>query len=255
MSQLSDDARRNREAWTKANAEHTDAHAAEAWSREEITWGVFGVPEATLGTLGEVDGLDVVELGCGTAYVSAWLARRGARPVGVDVTPAQLATARRCQEELGPAFPLVEASAEEVPLPSAAFDLAVSEYGASIWCDPRRWLPEAHRLLRPGGRLWFLRNSTLSILCAPDDGPPGQTLLRAQRGLGRLEWPGEPGVEWQLPHGELFRLLRRTGFDVVDLVELYPPAGARDHEYYDAFSVEWARQWPAEEIWVAEKPR
>ena len=43
--------------------------------------------------------LDVVELGCGTAYVSAWLARRGARPVGVDVTPAQLATARRWQHE------------------------------------------------------------------------------------------------------------------------------------------------------------
>ena len=151
-------------------------------------------------------------------------------------------------------FPLVEASAEDVPLPSESFDLAVSEYGASIWCDPHRWLPEAHRLLRPGGRLWFLRNSTISILCAPDEeGPPGVTLLRPQRDLGRMEWPDELGVEWQLPHGELFRLLRRTGFDVVDLVELYAPDGAGDHEYYEAFSAEWARKWPAEEIWVAVK--
>ena len=55
--------------------------------------------------LGDVDGLDVVELGCGTAYVSAWLARRGARPVGVDVTPAQLATARRCQERVRARLP------------------------------------------------------------------------------------------------------------------------------------------------------
>ena len=62
---------------------------------EEITWGVFGVPEREVGVLGDVSGLDVVELGCGTAYFSAWLARRGARPVGVDVTPAQLETARR----------------------------------------------------------------------------------------------------------------------------------------------------------------
>ena len=138
------------------------------------------MPESSLGTLGDVDGLDVVELGCGTAYVSAWLARRGARPVGVDVTPAQLATARRCQAEFGIDFPLVEASAEDVPLPSESFDLAVSEYGASIWCDPHLWIPEAHRLLRPGGRLWFLRNSTLAILCAPDDdGKPSEIAAAA----------------------------------------------------------------------------
>jgi len=255
VGELSDDARRNRESWTLANAEHTDAHASAAWAREEITWGVFSVPEEPLGTLGDVEGLDVVELGCGTAYISAWLARRGAMPVGVDVTPAQLATARRCQEETGIVFPLVEASAEDVPLPSESFDLAISEYGASIWCDPHRWLPEAYRLLRPGGRLWFLRNSTLSILCMPEvEGPPGEALLRPQQGMGRMEWPGDIGVEWQLPHGELFRLLRRTGFDVVDLVELYAPDDAVDHEHYLAFSAEWSRHWPAEEIWVAAKP-
>ena len=65
----------------------------------------------TLGVLGDVSGLDVVELGCGTAYFSAWLARRGARPVGVDITPAQLETARRLMAETGIEFPLVEADA------------------------------------------------------------------------------------------------------------------------------------------------
>src|SRR5271169_3481973 len=243
MTEISADAKRNRAQWTKANADFTDPRASHTWAAEEITWGVFDVPEASLNTLGEVDGLDVVELGCGTAYVSAWLARRGARPVGVDVTPAQLATARRCQREFGIDFPLVEASAENTPLASDSFDLAVSEYGASIWCDPSLWIPEAHRLLRPGGRLWFLRNSTLSILCAPDEGRPAETLRRPQRGLGRLEWPGEVGVEWQLPHGELFRLLRRTGFNVIDLVELYPPDDAVDHSYYETASVDWARNW------------
>lgn len=255
MAEISDDARRNRESWTQANVEYTDRQASETWAKEEITWGCFGVPEASLGTLGEVAGLDVVELGCGTAYVSAWLAKRGARPVGVDVTPAQLETARRCQAEFGIEFPLVEASAEDVPLPSASFDLAVSEYGASIWCDPHLWLPEAQRLLRPGGRLWFLRNSPLSIMCTPDEGPPTEQLQMAQRGLGRLEWPGEIGVEWQLPHGDLLRLLRQTGFEIVDLVELYAPDDAVDHPYYVSFSAEWSKQWPVEEIWVVEKPR
>ena len=86
MSGVSDDAKRNRASWTKANTEFTDEQANRAWRAETITWGVFAVPEESLQTLGNVDGLDVVELGCGTAYVSAWLARRGARPVGVDVT-------------------------------------------------------------------------------------------------------------------------------------------------------------------------
>ena len=114
---------------------------------------MFAIPESELDVLGDVAGLDVVELGCGTAYFSAWLARRGARPVGVDPTPAQLATARELQAEFGLEFPLVEAVGEAVPLPDASFDLALSEYGASIWADPYLWIPEAARLLRPGGRL------------------------------------------------------------------------------------------------------
>jgi ubiquinone/menaquinone biosynthesis C-methylase UbiE len=252
-TEVSDDAKRNRASWTKINAEFTDRQASAAWAADEITWGVFAVPEATIATLGDVDGLDVVELGCGTGYVSAWLARRGARPVGVDVTPAQLATARRCQLEFGIDFPLIEASAESVPLSAESFDLAISEYGASIWCNPFLWIPEAHRLLRPKGRLWFLRNSTVSMLCATDEGPVSQTLQRPQRGLGRLEWPGEMGVEWQLPHGELIRLLRQTGFKILDLFELYPPSNADEHPYYTVASLEWARKWPCEEIWVVEK--
>src|SRR5439155_24006913 len=135
-AELSPDALRNREIWTQENAEYTGPKALQAWRQEEIGWGVFQVPESELGTLPDVRGLDVVELGCGTAYFSAWLAKRGARPVGVDPTPAQLATARRVQRETGIEFQLVEAAAESVPLPDASFDLALSEYGASIWADP-----------------------------------------------------------------------------------------------------------------------
>jgi len=123
-------------SWTKANAEFTDGAAPRQWAREEITWGVFGVPESTIGCVGDVAGLDVVELGCGTAYISAWLAKHGARPVGVDPTQAQLETARRMMRETGIEFPLVEAPGESVPLDDASFDLAVSEYGACLWADP-----------------------------------------------------------------------------------------------------------------------
>jgi hypothetical protein len=64
----------------------------------------------------------------------------------------------------------------------AAFDLVISEYGASIWCDPYRWVPQAARLLHPGGRLVFLRNSTLLMLCVPDVGVATDRLLRPQPG-------------------------------------------------------------------------
>jgi len=143
-AQRSDSSSANVAQLTRMNREHTDSRAQEQWAAEEITWGAFGVPDTTLGSpLGEVAGLDIVELGCGTAYFSAWLARRGGRPVGVDPTPAQLETARRMQARGGPQFPLLQAPAERVPLPDASFELALSEYGASLWADPKLWVPEA----------------------------------------------------------------------------------------------------------------
>ncbi len=235
--------------WTRANAEFADADARGAWAQDEVSWGMWRTPEAELGILGDVSGVDAVELGCGTAYFSARLARRGARVVGVDPTPAQLETARRMQAEFGLEFPLVEAFAEDVPLPDASFDLAHSEYGASLFADPYCWIPEAHRLLRPGGRLVFMRPTPLLFLCADVDGLT-ERLQRPQRGLNRVEQAGESD-QFALPHGELFRLLRTTGFDVEDLVELYAPEGARRHEYYSFTSPEWARKWPAQELWAA----
>jgi SAM-dependent methyltransferase len=250
---LSEEARRNRDVWTRSNAEYTDANAAEAWAQEELTWGMFGVPEAELNVLGDVTGKDVLELGCGTAYFSAWLAKRGARPVGLDITPAQLETALRLQRQTGLEFPLVEADAADVPLPDASFDLVLSEYGASIWVDPYRWIPEAARLLRPGGALAFLRNSTLALLCTGDDPDAvvGETLVRPQFGMHRFDqWDG---VEYHLAHGDWIALLRDSGFEIEALHELQARPDARDHEYYAFVSAQWAKRWPAEEIWKARK--
>ena len=238
--------------WTRANTEYTDAAAARAWAQEEIRWGVFETPESQLNILGDVNGLDAVELGCGTAYFSAWLARRGARVVGVDPTPAQLATARRLQHDTGIEFPLIEAIGEDVPLPDSSFDLALSEYGASLWADPYRWIPEAARLLRPGGRLIFLTNSTISVLCMTLEGV-GEQLVRPQAGLYKVEWPDTHEVEFQLSHGEWIDLLRANEFEVDRLVELFAPQQAETHTYYKYVTAEWARRWPPEEIWSASK--
>jgi SAM-dependent methyltransferase len=165
----SDDALRNRVAWTKGNAEYTDARANIAWTKDEIDWGIWDHPESDIDVLGDVDGLDVVELGCGTAYFSAWLAKRGARPVGVDE------------------------------------NVLVTD-----------------RLERP------------------------------QYGLHRVEWATE-GVEFHLGHGNWIDLLHTNSFELERLVELYPAEDAAEHPYYSGLSLEWAKRWPAEEIWVARK--
>jgi SAM-dependent methyltransferase len=253
MSDLPDYALLNRDLWTRSNAEYTDAQATDAWSQDQITWGVWRTPESDVNVLPDVAGKDVIELGCGTAYFGAWLRKRGARRVvGIDVTPAQLATARRMNEEFGLGLELIEGNAEEVPLAGGQFDLALSEYGASIWCDTAKWIAEAARLLRPGGELVFMRNATIATLCVdPDGNKVTERLSRPQRGLHRVDW-GD-AVEFQPPHGELIRILRRNALEVEDLIELYAPVAAEQHPYYDYVSPEWASKWPAEEIWKARK--
>jgi SAM-dependent methyltransferase len=245
----------NREGWTRANAEYTDRSARDSWAQEEITWGQWSQPEREIGMLPELRGKNVIELGCGTAYFGAWLKRAGAsRVVGIDVTPAQLDTARRLNEEFGLGLELIEANAEDVPLPDESFDLVFSEYGASIWCDPSLWIPEAARLLRDEGELVFMRGTTLRILCAPDEGLSTNRLERPQRGMYRLDWgPMDeddwPAVEFHPPMGDLLAILRGNGFELVDFRELYAPEDAGEHEYYRDPPVAWAKLWPAEEIW------
>ncbi len=241
---------RNRRAWDHLSREYEES-GRRAWQSAEVSWGIWSTPESDLRVLPDVAGKDVIELGCGTAYVSAWLARRGGRVIGIDNSPAQLAHARQFQREFDLEFPLILAAAEAVPLPEVSFDLAISEYGASIWCDPYLWIPEASRLLRPGGQLIFMVNGTLLMLCVPDDEnePATDRLLRPYFGMHRLTWPGEISVEFHLGYGNWIRLLRQYGFEVEDLIEVQPPEGVSTR--YPYVTPDWARRWPSEEIWKA----
>ncbi len=255
MPELPEHVVSNRAYWNGLAAEYASDGLAK-WAAEEPSWGIWSVPESRLPVLPtEVEGMDAIELGCGTAYVSAWLARRGARPTGIDNSEAQLATARKLQARFGLEFPLLHGNAERVPLPDTSFDLAISEYGASIWCDPYQWIPEAARLLRPGGELIFLVNGILAILCDPDEGesvPVDELLQRPLFGMHRMTWSEEtPSVEFHLPHGEMIALLRRSGFEVEELLEVRPPADATTR--HPLVTLEWARRWPCEEVWKARK--
>lgn len=206
-----------------------------------------------MGFLEGVEDKDVIELGCGTAYVSSWLARRKARPVGIDNSRRQLSNALRFQEEHQGFFPLVHGDAERLPFADGTFDLAVSEYGASIWCDPYQWIPEAARVLRPGGGIRFLVNAAILMLCVPDeeDVAASASLMRPYFGMHRFEWPDNSSVEFHLGHGDWVRLLRANGFEILDLIELRPEEGATTR--YPFVTLDWARKWPSEEVWMARK--
>ena len=157
--------------------------------------------------------------------------RAAARGSSASTTPRRSSRRRgACSSGTGSTFPLLHGNAEAVPLPDASFDFAISEYGACLWADPRRWVPEAARLLRPGGRLVFLVNSFLMALCTPDEDGVAATdrLRRPAFGLYRLEFPGDSGVEFHPSHGDWIRLLRGSRFEIEDLIEVWPPDG-RDH--------------------------
>lgn len=241
------------DAWNKMSVDFRDP-GHRCWASDEITWGIWNIPESEIGAFGdlsELNGKKTVELGCGTAYFSAWMAKLGAEPTGIDPTPAQLANARAFQQEFGLEFPLIEGFAEKTPFPDASFDVAFSEYGASIWADPYAWIPEAARILKPGGRLVFLRNHPLSIMCTGATGPATDRLVRPWFGLHRVEYSPDEPLEFHLPTGPMFRLLRDSGFVVQDIIELQAPAEGKSG--YEYMTPEWARQWPSEEIWVAER--
>ena len=130
----------NRELWTQANSEYNDEHAYRAWAAEDITWGIFNVPEQQLGCSVMSAALMSSSSAAGRRTPPpGWPAAGAAGPGGRH--PASSQSARRCQDRFGISFPLLEADAGDVPLPPGSFDLAISECGASLWCDPAAGYP------------------------------------------------------------------------------------------------------------------
>ncbi len=245
----------------RANTAHWNHNASEwveagerLWSSEPV-WGMWETPETDLCLLPDsMEGMDAIELGCGTGYVSGWMCRRGASVIGLDVSRRQLTTARRLAAAHSLDVGFVLADAEAVPFPDASFGFAMSEYGAALWCEPSAWLSETHRLLRPGGRLVLLSSSPWLAACYPLDGstPAGTDLVRPYFGMERLDWTEVPidpgGVEFVPTMSGWFRLFRRIGFAVDDYTEIQAPPRAQGQRF--SVEAEWARRWPSEHVWI-----
>ena len=248
----------NRAHWDRLAPEWIAA-GERNWAAREPSWGIWQIPESKLHLLpNDMSSMYAIELGCGTAYVSAWMARRGAQVVGIDNSSRQLETAKRLMGEHEIPLTLLHGSAETVPYPNGSFDFAISEYGAAIWCDPKVWIPEAYRLLRPGGALTFLGNHPFTVVCTPLNGANCDERLHASYfGIHKQDWrnveidPG--GIEFNLTLSGWLQLFRETGFDVVDYHELQAPPNVSVVRFF--VSGDWAQRWPSEQVWQLRKRR
>ncbi len=241
--------RKNRKYWDGTSDEYQELHASQLNDWDRPVWGVWAIPESKLQVLGDVAGKDVLEFGCGGGQWSIYLARRGARPVGMDLSIRQLEHAKRLMDAAGVRFPLVNADAEGMPFADGSFDVVFCDHGAMTFADPYRTVPEAARLLRPSGLLAFNMSSVIHFLCWDTEGDRIDERFHRDY-FGVRKWDEET-VDFQLPYGEWIRLFRANGLEVEDLIE--PRPGPRARSTYDLAHVEWARRWPAENIWKLRK--
>ena len=246
----SDYIERNRAAWERWAPGHVAA-GRRAWKADELRWGLWRTPESELHLLeGSTSGEEMWSTWIGTAAISA-CASRSLRPVA-DFAQAQLQTARSLQEEFNMPFPLICTNAEQLQFDGDSFDLAISEYGVSIWCDPRRWLREC-----TGSYVPRADSSSLRAACSFSVARRWTPRWSRETGLfattlgvfGSIR--GGRSVEFYLPHSNWIRILRSTGFVIDDLIEVQPNLGAKPR--FEIVSRELGASLADREIWVARK--
>jgi SAM-dependent methyltransferase len=228
--------RRNRAALRKAGGE---------------AWGLYRIPEAELRLLDPVRRRDVVELGCGAALWSIALAHRGARVAALDFSAARLRQAGQNVRDARVSVALVEGNAERLPFRAGCFDIAFCDWGALFFAEPDRTVPEAARVLRPGGQLVFATGHPLrAVAQSRTTGDMGPRLAYDYFGLGPV--PMDSGVEFHRSMGDWVALFRRSGFEIERLLEPRAPP-VRTTSYLNAKDHAWGRRWPLEAIWALRK--
>lgn len=250
---MTDYVEQTRAYWNKISAEYQKQHASQL-GKVEPTWGVWAIPERELGILGDVAGKDVLEFGCGGAQWSIALARRGARMTGLDLSSEQLRHARQFVAEEGLDITLVEGNAERTPFAEASFDIVFCDHGAMTFADPRKTVPEAARILRPGG-LFAFNIATPFLDVAMDRATEKVTDRFLVDYFDMPVWQDEAGqTTFHFGYAEWIRLFRRSGLAIDDLVEIRPKETAITT--YEGYApLEWARRYPAEHIWKLRRER
>jgi SAM-dependent methyltransferase len=243
--------------WWDADADSYHAAHGDFLGDAEFVWCPENLHEDEAGLLGDVAGRQVLEVGCGSAPCSRWLAARGASVIATDLSAGMLRHARLAASRTGIAVPLVQADAGALPFADAAFDLACSAFGAVPFVsDSGQVMREVARVLRPGGRWVFAVTHPMRWIFPDDPGPNG--LMVHQSYFDRSPYvevaaDGTPTyVEHHRTMGDRIREIVGAGLVLVDVVEPEWPDG---HEReWGQWSPLRGRLFPGTAIYCCRKP-
>jgi SAM-dependent methyltransferase len=255
MSETAPHVRRNRAHWESQSAMYQDENAPQLNRWDRFGWGTWDILEDEIRALGDVEGVDALEYGCGACQSGIKVAMRGAHVTGLDLSSAQLHQGLEHMAEIGVHLPVVQADGERIPFRDGSFDLVFCDHGVMGFADPFRTVPEVARVLRPEG-LFVFNGTTPWIWVAW--GTEGEETTREMRGdyFGPRQVDGtDPDwltTEFQLTYGDWIRLFRSNGFQIEDLIELRPDEDART-TYVDYAPLDWSRAFPSEHIWKVRK--
>lgn len=226
-------------SWWDAEAPAYYAEHGAFLGDADLVWCPERLREADARLLGDVRGLDVLEMGCGAAQGARWLAGQGARVTAYDVSGGQLAQARQLDARTGTTgIAYLQADAQAVPLADASYDLVVSAFGALPFvADAAGAMAEVRRVLRPGGRLVASVSHPFRWAFADDPGPNGLVVRQSYFDRTPYVERDERGVASYVEHhrtvGDWVRAVVGAGLVLTDLLE---------PEWPDGHDQEWG-QW------------
>ncbi|MCQ9353183.1 methyltransferase domain-containing protein [Corynebacterium sp. 153RC1] len=209
-------ARANQNWWDSDAARYVSEHAHYL---DGFYWCPEMLSEKDARLLGNAAGKRILEVGCGQAACSAWLANElagtGATVVGFDISRGMLGYAPPSEAVL------LQADAQALPFRDNAFDIAFSAFGALPFVpDVQAVMADIHRVLVPGGR-WVFSVTHPMRWVFPDD----PTALTASYSYFDTEYveTSESGeilyAEYHRTFGEWIRTIRDSGFELLDVLE------------------------------------
>jgi len=195
---------------------------------------------ATLGLLGDVRGLKVLDAGCGPGIVSEIMAREGATVMGLDVTPEMVELARERCRGLSAEFSVADLALPLRSLEGGSFDRVICALVLDYVAELTPVLREFRRVTRPGGILVFSMSHPMSDW--GDERIRGDGVYYERSRFG-LHWTGfgepYPYVEaYRRPLAEIFNAVVEAGwtFDRVEEPRPLPDMKAVSERHYERLS-------------------
>ena len=145
-----------RQRWHKPTVEMNVREGYAEWSNQydgEPNPLITLEETLVLELIGDVAGLDVLDVACGTGRYAIPLAQAGARVTGIDLSEEMLDLARRKAAGSGLSLDLRVADVRALPFPDGSFDLAICALALCHLPDLNLAAQELARVLRPGGRV------------------------------------------------------------------------------------------------------